>query len=1377
MPWSTTTCTCSSTPFPPPGTPPVAYSEVVQDGDGHPVEEIVIDLSGSVGSLHFYTLVVAKPDGEPAGVDLEIYLAGTSLFMPFGGYSTALATAESSMGEPADARSVLAVGAVNAGNWTTGPQEAFSSQGPTNAWAGSEPRIKPDVCGPDGVFTHAYGEDDAFLGTSASAPHVAGAAAAILSRSPALSPDELHALITVNAVDMGAYGADNVYGSGRLRLDPFGTLVPETGSGEPGILVRDDARDRIYLGDPGRGQLVVIDTMTESVMHRVPVESDFADITLSPDHSTLAVAGGSLVLVDCATLGARKLDTGLDVASAAFGAGGGLYLLTNDYWGHAYKYDPAAEEIVLWFGAGAGLDDLVYRRGLVRTDGTGETLYIAQRGQYPGSICAVDISGEAPVFTAEDDHGDLDSLSDLVRSPSGEELYCGSQVIDAHTIQPLEQRLFSIGKYNVRGIATDRDGSYIYQTETGSYYGTSVTQYSASLRERTGSFRIPSESSLADPASRGLAVDRTGTRAFMVMGEQPPGDTAKTWSVKAIVVDTPLTIFIPARVTEGAGTLTDGGAITLLEARAQDLEVRLVSDRPDAVSVPATVNVPAGATTVPFDITVSDDAVLNGTRHVTMGAEADGLPSTCRGMEVTDDESAQLSVALPQGASEGDGTLTGSVHVSSPAGADVQVLLTADIPSQLVLPYAAVIAQGETSGTFTFGVVDDTVIDGLRQVTVTASVPGWTGGGAQMWVNDDEEMMFFVTLPELFQEGDGLLPGVGQVSIPGLAADDLTVTLSVEGAGTVSVPGEVVIPKGASSAAFDVTLSDDILMNPEAGVTVTAWAQGWTEASEETEVREDWRLGARFEVHAGTAPGAQAYPAAAVFGDGGFVVAWHSGSPSGIYAAVFDEQGEPGSPFLVGTGVYSGAVAPAVAALSEDRFMVAWEAYDGGDGSEVMGRVFYRSGAPVGEAFRLNSYAAGTQSRPALAGLPGGEFMAAWNSYGRDGDGWAVAGRLFDSTGAGLGDEFLVNTYAAGTQSSPSAATLARGGFVILWESSGQDGDGTGVFGQVFDSNGTPAGGEFRVHDYVEGNQHTGRVAALARGGFVAAWQSDSPDASGFRGRLFDPDGTPRGDEFRLDEDYPGTGQAVCGVPGGGFAAVWVHWDGSANVDMLMGGLYNGAGISVGSPFRVNPVSSPPVASPPASLAAGAVDGFVVVWEPSSENRIYGQRYSTEADTDDDGIPDAVEDADHDGVVDPGETDPLDADTDGDGVRDGTELGYTFADLWVGTDPALFQPDLDTGALTDPVVRDTDGDLLPDGVEDKNGNGRFDPGETDPNLTNADFDGDGDVDLADAVAALRIAVAEPYTADPSYAARDADGDGRIGMSDALRILLGLAGLW
>ena len=43
-------------------------------------------------------------------------------------------------------------------------------------------------------------------------------------------------------------------------------------------------------------------------------------------------------------------------------------------------------------------------------------------------------------------------------------------------------------------------------------------------------------------------------------------------------------------------------------------------------------------------------------------------------------------------------------------------------------------------------------------------------------------------------------------------------------------------------------------------------------------------------------------------------------------------------------------------------------------------------------------------------------------------------------------------------------------------------------------------------------------------------------------------------------------------------------------------------------------------------------------------------------DSDGDGIPDSEEDKNHNGIVDPGESDPKSVDTDGDNVLDGDEL-------------------------------------------------------------------------------------------------------------------------
>jgi hypothetical protein len=104
-----------------------------------------------------------------------------------------------------------------------------------------------------------------------------------------------------------------------------------------------------------------------------------------------------------------------------------------------------------------------------------------------------------------------------------------------------------------------------------------------------------------------------------------------------------------------------------------------------------------------------------------------------------------------------------------------------------------------------------------------------------------------------------------------------------------------------------------------------------------------------------------------------------------------------------------------------------------------------------------------------------------------------------------------------------------------------------------------------------------------------------------------------------------------------------------------------------------------------------------------------------DADTDDDGILDGVEDKNQNGIVDDDETNPCDPDSDNDGIQDGTESGKTAADLGLDTDLSVFLPDLDPSTTSNPLLADTDGDGVLDGDEDLNKNGRVDPGEGDPN--------------------------------------------------------------
>src|SRR5580765_4437576 len=102
------------------------------------------------------------------------------------------------------------------------------------------------------------------------------------------------------------------------------------------------------------------------------------------------------------------------------------------------------------------------------------------------------------------------------------------------------------------------------------------------------------------------------------------------------------------------------------------------------------------------------------------------------------------------------------------------------------------------------------------------------------------------------------------------------------------------------------------------------------------------------------------------------------------------------------------------------------------------------------------------------------------------------------------GPPFRVNTFTLGDQGfqyqgcgysdgrGQATAASPAGDYVVVWQSRAQDGDGWGIFGQRFDSAGTPLGAEFQVNSYTTGDQRYPRVAMDTAGDFVVVWSGES---------------------------------------------------------------------------------------------------------------------------------------------------------------------------------------------------------------------------------------------------------------------------------------------
>jgi hypothetical protein len=239
---------------------------------------------------------------------------------------------------------------------------------------------------------------------------------------------------------------------------------------------------------------------------------------------------------------------------------------------------------------------------------------------------------------------------------------------------------------------------------------------------------------------------------------------------------------------------------------------------------------------------------------------------------------------------------------------------------------------------------------------------------------------------------------------------------------------------------------------------------------------------------------------------------------------------------------------------------------------------------PVGPEFQVNTYTTGNQGYPTVAATADGSFVVVWqssNSYsfvGQDGSGSGVFGQRHDGSGARLGTEFQVNTYTTGDQALPDVTTDAAGNFVVAWQSGsyygrGQDGSALGAFVQRYASSGTRLGSELQANTYTRGSQSSPAVASDAAGNFLVVWQSGS---------------------------YFGVGGQ----------------DGSRSG--VFGQRYDASGMQVGTEFQVNTYTTGDQVGP--AVAADPSGNFVVVWQSGtyyggpgqdgSGGGVFGQRFS-----------------------------------------------------------------------------------------------------------------------------------------------------------------------
>ena len=360
--------------------------------------------------------------------------------------------------------------------------------------------------------------------------------------------------------------------------------------------------------------------------------------------------------------------------------------------------------------------------------------------------------------------------------------------------------------------------------------------------------------------------------------------------------------------------------------------------------------------------------------------------------------------------------------------------------------------------------------------------------------------------------------------------------------------------------------------------------------------------------------GPQEDPRITVLNDGRWVVLWTSGgqdgSSLGVYQQVFSADAEPlGAETRINSVIEGAQLEQQIAPLLDGGWVVVWKSeWQDGSSFGVYQQVFDAAGNPTGPETRVNGTVANTQSTPQIVVLPNGGWVVTWQSFGQDGSGWGIYQQVYGADHQPIGSEARVNVEHRNDQFSARMSALEGGGWVVIWRSQDQKA-GWEIFQRLYAADGTVTA-ETRVHLANAGDQTDAQIMPFSDGGWVVTWQS--PGASGLDifQRVFNADGTARTQDIRVSSHETGDQilPQITALDSGGWV---ITWQSDGQDEVFGSGIYqqvfDSQGNSIGGERQVNTYTPSDQFAPQITTLSGG--GWVITWTSFHQDGEFGGVY------------------------------------------------------------------------------------------------------------------------------------------------------------------------
>ncbi|MFO0868878.1 MAG: S8 family serine peptidase, partial [Pirellulales bacterium] len=191
-------------------------------------------------------------------------------------------------------------------------------------------------------------------------------------------------------------------------------------------------------------------------------------------------------------------------------------------------------------------------------------------------------------------------------------------------------------------------------------------------------------------------------------------------------------------VREDAGNAALTATVSRNTDPSQPLVVNLAPSNTSILRTAGSVTIPAGKTSITVPVDVLDNALLDGTRTVTLlAAEANHLDASVP-VIVTDYEQLTTAIAA-EWIEDNDGTSATTAIVSRSNLDDLSLSLVVNLTSShpvVRVPSSVTIPAGQSSVVFALDAVDDGIFDGVKLVTIAGTAAGYISVADTVIVRD-----------------------------------------------------------------------------------------------------------------------------------------------------------------------------------------------------------------------------------------------------------------------------------------------------------------------------------------------------------------------------------------------------------------------------------------------------------------------------------------------------------------------------------------------------------------------------------------------------------------------------------------------------------------